>query len=67
MVDPTDSLTLREGSSASSDSKGAMPNGTVLKILDTAMNGQTKWLRVETPAGYEGWVNAAFVKLQAGQ
>ncbi len=65
VVDPKDSLTLREGSSASSDSKGAMPNGTVLKIMDTAMNGKTKWLRVETPAGYEGWVNADYVRLQS--
>ncbi len=62
VVDPTDSLTLRESSSASSASKGAVPNGTVLKIIDTAMNGNTKWLRVETPAGYEGWVSAAYVK-----
>ncbi len=60
----TDSLTLREGSSASSPSKGGLPNGTILKIYNEAMNGKTKWLRVETPAGYEGWVNAAYVKLQ---
>lgn len=60
-VPPTDSLTLREGSSASSNSKGAMPNGTILKIMDSVMNGDTKWFRVETPAGYEGWVSAKFV------
>ena len=29
--------------------------------FDSAMNGETKWLRVETPAGYEGWVNARYV------
>lgn len=62
VVDPTDSLTLREGSSSSSPSKGAMPNGTILKIYNTVMNGSTKWYRVETPAGYEGWVAAAFVQ-----
>ncbi len=61
-VPVNDSLTLREGSSASSPSKGAMPNGTILKIYNSAMNGKTQWLRVETPAGYEGWVNAAYVK-----
>lgn len=57
----TDSLTLREGASSSSPSKGAMPNGTILKIYNSVQNGKTTWLRVETPAGYEGWVSAAFV------
>lgn len=60
-VPETDSLTLREGSSASSASKGAMPNGTILKIMDAVMNGDTRWFRVETPAGYEGWVSAKYV------
>lgn len=62
-VPPIDSLTLRAASNASSESKGAMPNGTVLKIFDEVMNGTTKWYRVETPAGYEGWVAGAYVKV----
>ncbi len=64
IVPVTDSLTLREGASSSSASKGGLPNGTVLKIYNSAVNGKTVWYRVETPAGYEGWVSAAFVKLQ---
>lgn len=62
VVPVTDSLTLREGSSASSASKGAMPNGTILKVYSAEMNGKTQWLRVETPAGYAGWVNGAFTR-----
>lgn len=62
VVPINDTLTLREGSSASSPAKGAMPNGTVLKIYNSAMNGKTTWLRVETPAGYEGWVNGGYVQ-----
>lgn len=62
-VPANDTLTLRDGASASAMAKGGMPNGTILKIYNEAMNGNTKWLRAETPAGYEGWVSAAFVKI----
>lgn len=58
-----DTLTLRAGSSASSERRGGVPNGIILKVLSESMNGKTKWYRVETPAGFEGWVNAAYVTI----
>jgi hypothetical protein len=54
-------LNLRVESSAGSRSLGMLPMGTVLKIYGEQMNGSTKWLRVQTPAGYFGWVAARFV------
>lgn len=59
-------LNLRENSSAGSRSLGKLPVGLKLKVLDEAMNGDTKWLRVETPAGYKGFVAARFVTLRVG-
>lgn len=56
-------LNLRENSSSGSRSLGKLPKGTELKVLGEAMNGATKWLRVETPAGFKGWVAARFVIL----
>lgn len=56
-----DTLTLRERATSSSENKGSMPNGTVLKIFSEETNGKTTWLRVETPLGFKGWVSARFV------
>ncbi len=61
-VPPGQTLTLREGASVGSTSKGNIPGGTALKIFSEEMNGVTKWLRVETPAGYKGWVAARYIK-----
>ncbi len=57
-----DYLTLRAGPGTASEAKGSVPNGVVLSVYDEVMNGTTRWLRVETPAGYEGWVSAHYVK-----
>ena len=59
----TGDLNLRENSSAGSRSLGKLPKGTALKILGDTMNGGTKWLQVETPRGYGGWVAARFVNI----
>lgn len=58
-----DTLTLRALASASSDKLGSLPAETVLTILSESMNGETKWYRVKTPAGYLGWVSAKYIKL----
>lgn len=57
----TDDLNLRENSSAGSRSLGKLPRDTPLKIYGETQNGANLWLRVETPAGYKGYVAARFV------
>lgn len=57
-----DGLVLREAASASSRSLGELPEGTALTIFGSAMNGNTQWLRVRTPAGYEGWVAGRYIR-----
>lgn len=62
-VPPGDSLTLRETPSVGSRNMGALPNGTILKTFSEEMNGKTRWLRVETPMGYKGWVAARYIMI----
>lgn len=60
-----DDLSLRELASAASAKKGSLPKEIVVTVLSEAMNGETKWLRVRTPAGYLGWVSARFVDVRS--
>lgn len=50
-------LTMR--ATPSGVSKGSLPNGTKVDILERSVN----WYRVRTPAGYEGWVSSQYVNL----
>lgn len=54
-----DWLNLRHGPGTIHEIRGGMPKGTRLAIL--ARNGD--WMRVRTPAGYEGWVHSAYVRV----
>lgn len=60
-VTAVNDLSFRAQSSASSDKIGSLPKGVNLAIISEAMNGETRWLRVRTPAGYVGWVSAKYV------
>ena len=62
VVPAGETLTLRETASVSSRNMGGLPSGTILKTFSEEMNGKTRWLRVETPAGFKGWVSARYVK-----
>lgn len=53
------SLNFRRGPGTSHESTGSLPAGTPITVL--AFDGD--WLRVRTPAGYEGWVHGGYVKL----
>lgn len=53
------SLNFRRGPGTSHESTGSLPAGTPITVL--AFEGD--WLRVRTPAGYEGWVHGGYVKL----
>ena len=55
-----DWLNLRHGPGTTHDIRGGMPKGTRLAIL--ARDGD--WMRVRTPAGYEGWVHSAYVRVE---
>lgn len=57
-----DDLAFRTAASASSYKKGSVPKGTIVTVLGEAMNGDTQWLRVKTPAGYVGWVAGRYVE-----
>lgn len=57
-----DNLNFREGPGVSNRSKGKLPKGTRLTILGKAKNGNDAWLKVQTPAGYLGWVSGRYVK-----
>lgn len=60
-------LTLRSGPGVTNESKGSLPKGTTLMVIDQAKNGTSTWLRVKTPAGYLGWVAGKFVQLNNGE
>lgn len=54
-------LIMRDGPDGK-DKGGRIPNGTRLEIT----NHTATWLEVKTPAGYVGWVSAAFVEIVDG-
>lgn len=56
-------LALRSAASASADKLGSLPKETVLTVIGEAMNGDTQWLRVKTPAGFTGFVAGRYVKI----
>jgi len=58
----TNDLTLRAGPGVSNQKIGSLDKGAPLGILDTAKNGTTEWLLVETTLG-KGWVAARFVTI----
>jgi len=58
---PSDTLNLREISSASSKIITQIKHNTKIIILNEGMNGLTKWLYVDA-AGYKGWVAAKYIK-----
>lgn len=60
----TPDLNLRAGSSASARILAKLPKGERIEILDSAMNGKTKWLQVKVPRlKSAGWVSAQYVDL----
>lgn len=60
----TPDLRLRAGSSASQAIILSLPKGERLDVVGEAMNGSTKWLRVNVPRlKTAGWVSARFVDL----
>ena len=59
---PDDTLNIRVASSASSNVRITIKDGTPLSIDGEAMNGKTKWLRVTTAGGVPGWCAARYVR-----
>lgn len=57
-----DWLNLRSGPGTAHEIRGGMPRGTRLAIL--ARDGV--WMRVRTPAGYEGWAHSAYIRIEPG-
>lgn len=56
-----DGLNVRSVSSASGVIIGVLNKGDRVSIVSDAMNGASKWLCVERPNSYVGWVNARYV------
>lgn len=61
-----DGLAFRSGPGVTNDSRGSLPKGTAVTVLDEAKNGTSSWLHVKTPAGYFGWVAGKFVQINGG-
>lgn len=59
----TAGLNLRRGAGASFESRGELPAGTLLELVG-GVSGD--WIEVRTPAGFDGWVNRAFVQMVDG-
>lgn len=62
-ITTADDLNFRAGPGVTNDSRGSLPKGTNLIIIDRAKNGATDWLRVKTPAGHIGWVAGRYVSI----
>lgn len=62
VITTVDNLNVRSGPGVMNTVMGTLSSGIKLEVSDEASNGETKWLRVKTPAGYEGWVAAGFTK-----
>lgn len=60
-VDPTDTLNMRDTSGQLGKIVGKLPRGVKVGVLNEALNGATKWMRIRTPMGYEGWVSARYL------
>jgi hypothetical protein len=54
-----DNLNFRRGPGTSHESTGSLPPGTIITVL--AFDGD--WMRVRTPAGFEGWVHGGYVQM----
>lgn len=63
----TDNLNFRRGPGVSFEATGELQTGTEVIILRREKNGQTEWLNVRTPAGYNGWVAGRFVRERVRQ
>jgi hypothetical protein len=60
-----DDLNLRSGAGVTHSSKGKLPKGLEVVVLDSARNGTTEWFFIRTPYGVEGWAAGRFlVKLK---
>ena len=63
-----DDLKLRALPSASSDILATLPEGLAIIITGEAMNGDTRWLKVEVQSiEKNGWVAAQFVHVRNGE
>lgn len=60
---PGDTLNVRSESSARGSILEALPDKTQIEIIGSAMNGSTKWLRINHQ-GVLGWVAARYVEEQ---
>lgn len=58
-VTANSNLNFRRGPGTTHENIGSLPPGTLITVL--AAEGD--WLRVRTPAGYEGWVHGGYVQL----
>lgn len=62
-VPANDTLNVRADASAKSPVLTSLKPGASVSITGEAMNGTTKWLKVDLPGEKDGWVSAAFVRL----
>lgn len=62
-VPSNDTLNVRADASAKSPILKSIMGGVTIAITGEAMNGATKWLKVDLPGEKDGWVSAAFVRL----
>lgn len=51
-------LNFRTGGGTGSPVKGVLPEGTVVTLMEV----RGLWYKVETPAGYVGWVHSAYLQ-----
>jgi hypothetical protein len=58
-------LNFRSGPGVANKVLSVLPANVPLTILGEAANGDTTWLRVRTPLGYEGWVGSKYVKQES--
>lgn len=61
-IPQSDSLNLRDESSARGKIIGRLQNGDEVRVLSEAMNNETRWLRVDTTSGQRGWVSGRYVE-----
>lgn len=62
-VAANDTLNVRADASAKSPVLTILKPGAKVAITGEAMNGSTKWLKVDLPGEKDGWVSAQFVRL----
>ena len=60
---PNDTLNVRTQASGKAPTIGKLAHGAAVSIIGEAMNGPTKWFKVDLPGDGDGWVSAAFVRV----